>query len=89
MNINKQTNTHTHTHTHTLREKGSVDAENVEEDKVHRWSSRSENGEMLSVSISESNKYTNTSKEIREVFWNYFNANSRVPWQQKNLHNYL
>ena len=58
MNIN----THIHIHTHTLREKGIVDAENVEEDKVHKWSTRSENGEMLSVLISESNKYTKPSK---------------------------
>ena len=64
MNIN----THIHIHTHTLREKGSVDAENVEEDKVHKWSTRSENGEMLSVLISESNKYTKLVNKLGRGF---------------------
>ena len=58
---------------------GSVDFGNLEEGKTHEGSWRSEHGEMPSVSISGSNNYTKSSKEIREEFCNHFNTTGALP----------
>ena len=54
-----------------------------EEGKIYEGSWRSEHGEMASVSISGSNNFTKSSKEIREEFCNYFNTTGAVPCQEK------
>ena len=62
---------------------GSVDIENLEEGKIYERGWRSEHREMPLVSISGSNNFTKSSKEIRDGFCNYFNTTGAVPWQEK------
>ena len=53
---------------------GSLDREDLESDKIIPGDWRTSGTEMESVSISSSNNYTRSAKEVREKFSDYFNT---------------
>ena len=62
---------------------GSFDREDLESGKIIPRDWRTSGTEMQSVSVSSSNNYIRSAKEVRETFCEYFNTVGKVSWQEK------